>query len=160
LLKDRAPKPKPGGIAKARKLRKAMSLPEVLLWQLLRGQPRGVKFRRQHPSSEIRMDFYCSDARLVVEVDGISHDMGDRPQRDLGRNAWLKSKGLDAMRFPASDVLRDASATADAIIAFALSRLPAHHPAVLAAQTQYSPPSGLRPATSPRQARGGSKEAS
>ena len=120
-----------------------MSLPEILLWNLLRGQPQGVKFRRQHPSGELGIDFYCSDANLVIEIDGISHDMGDRPQRDVRRDAWLKSQGLDTVRIPAADILKDVTAVADGILALALSRLPLHHPAV----------AGRSP--SPRQARGG-----
>ena len=74
MFKDIAPKPASGSVARARKLRKEMTLPEVLLWRLLRGQPQGVKFRRQHPSGALGIDFYCSDARLVIEVDGIAHD--------------------------------------------------------------------------------------
>ena len=144
MLKDIAPKPAPGSVARARKLRKEMSLPEVLLWRLLRGQPQGVKFRRQHPSSEIDMDFYCSDALLCIEIDGISHDMGDRPQRDVRRDAWLRSEGIDTMRIAAVDVLKDAGAVADGIIGVAMERLPLHHPA------------RAGPSPSPRQARGGS----
>ena len=155
LFKDHAPKPRPGGIARARKLRSEMSLPEVLLWRLLKGQPQGVKFRRQHPSSEIDMDFYCSDARLCIEIDGISHDMGDRPQRDIRRDAWLRSEGIDTMRIAARDVLKDAGAVADGIVRMALSRLPAHHPAVQRASKENSPPSAVPAATSPKQARGG-----
>ena len=143
MFKDIAPKPASGSVARARKLRKEMTLPEVLLWRLLRGQPHGVKFRRQHPSSRIGMDFYCSDARLVFEVDGIAHDMGDNPERDLNRDAWLRSKGIDTVRIPATDVLKNAAGVAEGILAMALSRLPLHHPA----RAGRSP--------SPRQARGG-----
>ena len=153
LFKDHAPKPRPGGIARARKLRKEMSLPEVLLWRLLKGQPQGVKFRRQHPSSEIDMDFYCSDAQLCIEIDGIAHDMGDRPQRDDARDAWLKAEGIETMRVAAKDVLKDPESIADAILRLALSLLPSGHPAV----QQYAPPSAVPAATSPRQARGGSR---
>ena len=56
--------------ANARRLRKEMSLPEVLLWQDLRKRPDGAKFRRQHPAGMYVLDFYCSDARLAIEVDG------------------------------------------------------------------------------------------
>ena len=143
MFKDIAPKPASGSVARARKLRKEMTLPEVLLWRLLRGQPHGVKFRRQHPSSRIGMDFYCSDALLVFEVDGIAHDMGDNPERDLNRDAWLRSKGIDTVRIPATDVLKNAAGVAEGILAMALSRLPLHHPA----RAGRSP--------SPRQARGG-----
>ena len=143
MLKDVAPKPARGAVAQARRLRKTMTLPEVLLWKFLKGQPEGVKFRRQHPSSKIGMDFYCLDARLVIEVDGFAHDTGDRPERDLKRDAWLRSYKLDTVRIPASDVLKDATTVADSIVQLALSRLPLHHPAI----------AGRSP--SPRQARGG-----
>jgi very-short-patch-repair endonuclease len=143
VFKDQAPKLAPGAVARARQLRKEMTLPEVLLWRLLRGQPQGVKFRRQHPSSRIGMDFYCSDARLVIEVDGMAHDMGDNPERDVRRDAWLTSMDIETVRIAAADVLKDATAVADGILALALARLPLHHPAV----------AGRSP--SPRQARGG-----
>jgi very-short-patch-repair endonuclease len=145
MFRDRAPKPAPGAVGRARQLRKEMSLPEVLMWRLLRGQPQGLKFRRQHPSSRIGMDFYCSDARLVIEVDGIAHDMADRPARDDRRDAWLRSKGIDTVRIAATDVLKDATAVADGVIAMARSRLPLHHPAA----------AGRSP--SPRRARGESE---
>lgn len=145
MLKDQSPKPIENSVFRARQLRKEMSLPEVLLWRLLKGQPPGIKFRRQHPSSQIHMDFYCCDARLCIEIDGSSHDMGDRPKRDVRRDAWLRSEGIYTMRIAASDVLKDAASVADAIVAFARSRLPLHHPAV----------AGRSP--SPRQARGRSE---
>ena len=91
------------------------------------------------------MDFYCSDARLVIEIDGLAHDMGDRPACDERRDAWLRSKGIDTVRVLATDVLKDATAIADSVIAMARSRLPLHHPAA----------AGRSP--SPRQARGGSE---
>ena len=154
MLKDIAPKPAPGAVARARQNRKSMSLPEVLLWKHLKGQPMGVKFRRLHPSSKIEMDFYCLDARLVIEVDGIAHDMGDRPERDEARDRWLRLNKLDTVRIPASDVLNDVAAVADSIVTLALARLPHNHPA----RDKNAPPSRLRRATSPRQARGGLKE--
>ena len=61
------------------------------------------------------LDFYCAEARLAVELDGLSHDFGDRPQRDANRDAWLKARGLTVMRVPASEVMRDADEAADAI---------------------------------------------
>ena len=148
MHKDLAPKPASGSVARARKLRRTMTLPEVLLWNQLRGQPRGVKFRRQHPSSELGLDFYCSDARLVIEVDGIAHDMGDRPERDKKRDAFLRAHDLETLRIPASEVLKDAAAAAESIVQLALSRLPLHHPV----RAGRSP--------SPRQARGGFEEES
>jgi very-short-patch-repair endonuclease len=93
-----------------------MSLPEVLLWRILRGQPEGVKFRRQHPLGPYVLDFNCSERKIAVEVEGIAHDMGDRPERDAGRAAWLREHNVEVIRIPARDVLRDAEAAADSIV--------------------------------------------
>lgn len=109
----------------ARKLRREMSLPEVLLWQQLRGGQAGAKFRRQHPVGGYIADFYCSTHRLIVEVDGAAHDMGDRPGRDLSRSAFLEENGYKVLRIAASDILKDADAVAASIAAMVAS--PLHH---------------------------------
>ena len=71
-------------IRKAKRLRSTMSLPEVLLWQALRRQQTGMRFRRQHPAGPYILDFYCDAAKLCVEVDGESHAfrMGHDRARD------------------------------------------------------------------------------
>lgn len=106
----------PGTKARAKKLRREMTLPEVLLWQRLRQGPNGLKFRRQHDALKFVLDFYCHSARVIVEVDGISHDMGDRPQRDAQRDAILQSKGLRVIRVAATQVLADPDAAAESIV--------------------------------------------
>src|SRR3546814_4404783 len=73
--------------AHAKALRQSMPPPEIVLWLALRERPGGFKFRRQHPSGSFVADFYCHVARLVIEVDGAAHDFGDRPGRDLRRDA-------------------------------------------------------------------------
>ena len=128
VLKDTAPPPKPGTIAKARKLRRKMSLPEVLPWRELHKRPAGLKFRRQHAARPYVLDFCCSDARLAIEVDGLAHDMGDRPERDIARDRWFAAAGIETVRLPASDVLKDAVAAAESLAGYARSRLPPHHP--------------------------------
>lgn len=109
----------------ARKLRREMSLTEVLLWQRLRGGQAGAKFRRQHPVGSYVADFYCSAHRLIVEVDGAAHDMGSRPDRDLSRTAFLEENGYKVLRIAASDILKDADAVAASIAAMVAS--PLHH---------------------------------
>jgi very-short-patch-repair endonuclease len=79
--------------ANARRLRRKLSLPEGLLWRELRGKPDGVKFRKQHPLGKYALDFYCAAAKLAVEVDGIAHDMGDRPARDEARDDIVRAQG-------------------------------------------------------------------
>jgi very-short-patch-repair endonuclease len=109
-------KPPSHNYSKARKLRSSMSLPEVLLWNLLRRQPMGVKFRRQHPVGEYVIDFYCPSVRIGFEIDGKAHDMGDRPERDVQRDLRLAERGIRIVRIPASEVLKSASTVADSII--------------------------------------------
>lgn len=94
---------------KARKLRREMTLPEVLLWQELRKQP-GVRFRRQHPAGPYVLDFYCVKARLCVEVDGEVHARADQPERDFRRDGGLMGQGIQVLRVPAREVLRDLDA--------------------------------------------------
>jgi very-short-patch-repair endonuclease len=128
VLQDVSPQPKTGTVQKARKLRKAMSLPEVLLWEQLRKRPGGLKFRRQHPSGPYVLDFFCSDARLAIENDGEAHNRSEQLQRDLVRDGWFAKAGIETLRIPAKAVLSDAVAVADGILVYAVARIPLHHP--------------------------------
>ena len=129
MLKDIAPKAMPGTTSMARKLRRKMTLPEVILWRILRTRPNGMKFRRQHPSGPFVLDFFCSDARLAIEVDGEAHSRGDRPEKDVKRDAWLRRAGVATLRIPAVDLLKDSDAVFQWILAECERRLPLHHPA-------------------------------
>jgi very-short-patch-repair endonuclease len=83
---------------------------------LLRQRPAGLKFRKQHPLGPYTLDFYCPAAKLVVEIDGDSHGMGDSPARDRRRDAWLREQGLSVLRFDAADVMRDVESVVTAIL--------------------------------------------
>ena len=115
-------------VKRARSLRRQMSLPEVLLWQQLRRRPDGLKFGRQFPISQITTDFACLGARLIIEVDGQTHDFGDRPQRDEARLAILRRAGFTVLRVPAGDVLKDLDAVVRGILARCAEAGPLHHP--------------------------------
>jgi very-short-patch-repair endonuclease len=104
-----------------------MTLPEVLLWQQLRGRKSGLKFRRQHPIEPYVVDFYCREAGLVVEIDGGMHDSSERSLSDQKRDAFLKARGLQILRINASDVLGDPAAVAQSITEWVGS--PLHQPA-------------------------------
>lgn len=80
----------------AKRLRRTMSLPEVLLWQQLRRRPGELRFRRQHPAGPYVLDFYCDAQKLAIEVDGEAHSRGNRPERDSARDGWLDAGGNDA----------------------------------------------------------------
>jgi very-short-patch-repair endonuclease len=108
-----APKPT---VANARRLRKEMSPPEVMLWfAIRRGQLEGFKFRRQHPVGPYVLDFFCPAARLDVEIDGYDHCIGDRPARDANRDRWLLSQGIRTLRIPARDVMQSVDGALAAI---------------------------------------------
>ena len=104
-----------GAKENARKLRRSISLPEVLLWRELRKKPDGRQFRRQHPAGPYVLDFFCATSNLAVEVDGVAHSLGDRPERDVSRDDWLHAQGIQVMRIPAVDVLKNLDGVLQAI---------------------------------------------
>jgi very-short-patch-repair endonuclease len=103
-------------VAKARRLRREMTLPEVLIWRLLQDRPEGLKFRRQHPVGPYVLDFYAPAARLAIEIDGIVHAMGDRPERDAIRDEFLEQRRIGVVRIAADEVLRSVEEAAVAIV--------------------------------------------
>ena len=98
----------------AKQQRRAMSLPEVKLWALLRRSPGGLGFRRQHPIGPYVADFYCPAARLVIEVDGQTHDF--TVERDEARDEYMRALGLTILRIRAVEVMRDALSVADGLV--------------------------------------------
>ena len=98
----------------ARQLRSTSPVPERILWNLLRNrQVAGLRFRRQIPVGPYCVDFICSSAKLVVELDGMSHD--GRQQQDAERTAFLNEQGLRVFRVTNEDVLNDVESVAIAI---------------------------------------------
>jgi very-short-patch-repair endonuclease len=91
----------------ARKQRRQMSPPEVVLWSQLRGKKLGFKVLRQHPIGPYIADFYVSRARLVIEVDGSAHDFGGRPERDEARDRYMAERGYRILRIAARDALKN-----------------------------------------------------
>jgi very-short-patch-repair endonuclease len=85
----------------ARKLRLTPTDAEIRLWSRLRGkQLAGFRFRRQHPLGPYVVDFFCAEAKLIVEVDGGQHaDDGE------ARTRWLEARGYRVIRFWNNDVL-------------------------------------------------------
>ena len=112
---------------RARKLRSEMSLPEVMLWNQLRRQQLGFKVRRQHPIGDYDADFYVSSARLVIEVDGDGHGLGNRPEYDAGRDRFMIENGYSILRVSAVEVMTNLRGVIEAILARV--ETPLHHPA-------------------------------
>jgi very-short-patch-repair endonuclease len=91
-------------VRRARGLRRDETPPEQLLWLALRnGQIGGLKFRRQHPIGPYVVDFFCHGAKLVVELDGMSHDR--KASADAVRANFLESQGLRILRVTNEDVM-------------------------------------------------------
>jgi very-short-patch-repair endonuclease len=80
-------------------MRNNMTVSEQRLWShLRRRQVEGWKFRRQAPIGDYIVDFLCIAAKLVVELDGSSHDE-TRFEYDQRRQEWLESQGYKVLRF-------------------------------------------------------------
>ena len=93
-------------IVRAKRLRRRLTLPEVILWTALRGRRLGgARFRRQHPIGPYILDFYCVEARLAVEIDGRVHEHPDQLAHDRRRTDWLKRREIKVYRIAARDVL-------------------------------------------------------
>jgi very-short-patch-repair endonuclease len=89
---------------------------ERKLWAMLRGrQLGGFKFRHQVPILRYIADFPCWDARLVVELDGGQH--AEQVDYDEMRNTELEAAGWRVVRFWNTDVIENAEAVADSILA-------------------------------------------
>jgi very-short-patch-repair endonuclease len=97
-----------------RRLRRKQTHSEKLLWHQLRNRElHGLKFRRQVPFSPYIVDFYCAELKLVIELDGNSHN--DRREYDKSRDDYLRSIGLHVIRFK-NDVLYEEPETIHTVI--------------------------------------------
>ena len=107
----------------ARQNRREMTESETVLWNALRNEFRGIKFRRQHPIGDYIADFLCLKAKLVIEVDGGYHDKPQQQLEDQWRTEFLQSKGYRVIRFTNEEVLGNTNETLT-VISNALKYLP------------------------------------
>lgn len=98
----------------AGKLRKNSTLSEVLLWQKLKGRKmRGFDFHRQKPLDEYIVDFFCPDLKLVLEIDGSTHNT--KLKEDSRRQERLETLGFTVLRFLDRDVKMNLAGVLDSI---------------------------------------------
>ncbi len=91
----------------SRELSNKSTLSEVLLWDVIKGKKiKGYQFSRQKPIGNYIVDFYCSKLKLVIEIDGNSHD-SEAYKNDLVRTDYLISQGLRVLRFSDLDIKKD-----------------------------------------------------
>ena len=92
----------------ARNLRKNMTKEERHLWyDFLRDYP--VRFLRQKVIDQYIVDFYCHDARLIIELDGSQHYEEKEYQMDQFRTEQLEKRNLKVIRIPNSEIFKNFS---------------------------------------------------
>ena len=88
-----------GPATRARHLRRRQTWAEKVLWRLLRDRRfSGYKFRRQHPLGRYSLDFYCAEAKVVLETDGFGHGHPIQRAHDAQRDDFLRSQGIVVKR--------------------------------------------------------------
>jgi len=89
---------------------------ERKLWSLLRSkQFGGLRFRRQQPIGPYIVDFYCSAAKLIVELDGEQHGEENHVRYDENRTRWLLAHGYRVLRYPNVEFLKTPQIALDGI---------------------------------------------
>ena len=96
-------------------MRRVPAKAKELLWFHLRNRKLGdFRFRRQHPVGPYVADFYCPDKKLIIELDGDTHD--GREVYDEKRSQWLAAEGYKVLRFLNDDVYKHADAVLEWIL--------------------------------------------
>ena len=103
-------------ITRARAMRKQPSRAERAVWDIVRDRKLAAKFRRQHPIAGYIADFACLDAKLIVEVDGRSHDVAEQRSYDAVRTRALESAGWRVLSVSDTDALTDPAAVERTIL--------------------------------------------
>jgi very-short-patch-repair endonuclease len=97
-----------------RRLRRNKTEAEGRLWSRLRNrQLEGAKFRFQTQVGDFMPDFICSDAMLIIELDGGQH--GEQIERDATRTLALQAAGSTVIRFWNNDVLANTNGVLEEI---------------------------------------------
>ncbi|MBN2777474.1 MAG: endonuclease domain-containing protein [Bacteroidales bacterium] len=95
---------------RAKQLRRRMTEPEKIVWEIIRENAiLGLKFRRQHPINSYIADFYCHKVKLVIEIDGETHNQESAILYDENRTNVLNSFGIEVIRFKNTDIRKNIS---------------------------------------------------
>ena len=108
---------------RAKQLRQAMTRAETLLWRYLKANRiDGLGFRRQVPFRNYIADFVCMSAKIIVELDGESHDFEERQKADQSRDAFFASEGFQVLRFTNEQLMSNLEGVVEVIRQTAASR--------------------------------------
>lgn len=99
---------------RAKQLRKTMTKAEAKLWFGFL-QKNSLKFYRQRPIDHFIVDFYCSKADLVIEIDGDTHCTDDAVAYDLMRTELLQLYGLRVIRFTNRQIFEEFASVCEEI---------------------------------------------
>ena len=100
----------------SRQLRQNMTEAESLFWSRVRGkQLSGAQFYRQRIIGNFIIDFFCPQAKLVVEIGGGQHHEGRGVESDAIRDDYLRSQGLKVLRFSNQDVLENTAGVLEVV---------------------------------------------
>ena len=93
----------------ARKLRKNPTKAETVMWHEVLGEKQMMEYRflRQRPIGNYIVDFFCKELKLIIEVDGYTHQFEEVAAKDQLRENELKEMGYFILRFEDSEVLSD-----------------------------------------------------
>ena len=109
----------------ARRLHTNSTEAEVVLWEALRNRKvAGTKFRRQHSLGRYIADFYCHEARLVIELDGSVHDDASQAEYDTVRQKEIEERGLTVLRLRNGEVIDNLPVILEKIVAALENRHP------------------------------------
>jgi PncC family amidohydrolase len=90
---------------------------EKILWNIVRGKKMaGFKFRRQHIISNYIADFVCLSEMLVIEVDGLHHQLPENKISDEERTVDLNKLGFEVIRFTNEQIINDTDNTITTIV--------------------------------------------
>jgi very-short-patch-repair endonuclease len=102
--------------SKRQVLRKNMPVAEKIIWAKLRNQQiEDCKFRRQYSIDVFVVDFYTTELKLAIEIDGDSHYQDGIPEYDHERQLFLESKGTRVLRFTNQEIYKDLDAVLEKI---------------------------------------------
>ncbi len=95
----------------AKENRKHQTEAEAALWEVLRANQLGEKFRRQHVIGDFIVDFVALNSKLIIEVDGAYHNDAEQMEADKLRSDFLNEAGFKVLRFTNEQVLQDTDNT-------------------------------------------------
>lgn len=127
-------------VGRARGLRQNMTDAEQKLWYRLRNrQLRSYKFRRQHEVDQYIVDFACTEAMLIVELDGGQH--AEQQEYDEHRTRHLQAKGYRVLRFWNNEALTNIESVLEVILEAVAKPSPHPSPLPEGEREQFAPES-------------------